>query len=38
MELNIYCENEFDNWKPNEEEIIEVTKKIFNSYIGALGI
>ena len=33
MELNIYCENEFDNWKPNEEEIIEVTKKIFNSYM-----
>lgn len=27
MELNIYCENEFDNWKLNEEEIIEVTKK-----------
>lgn len=33
MELNLYCENEFDSWKPNEEEIIEGTKKIFNSYM-----
>lgn len=34
IKYNIYSENEFEGWKPDEKDILNKTKKIFDSYTG----
>ncbi len=33
INFNLYVENEYNDWQPNVEDIVEKTKAIFNYYM-----